>query len=111
MPASARLGDSHTCPDHGGGPILPECSTNVSIGNRPAARVGDKARCGPPDEIAQGSPTVLIGGKPAARVGDPTMHGGELTEGCSSVLIGIPGQAACLKAAAKVGAPFVEKYG
>jgi len=31
---------------------------------------------------------VLIGGKPAARVGDGTAHGGAITLGCLTVLIG-----------------------
>jgi len=31
---------------------------------------------------------VLIGGQPAARVGDTTVHGGTVTAGCPTVLIG-----------------------
>jgi uncharacterized Zn-binding protein involved in type VI secretion len=55
----------------------------------PAARQGDKAVCtGPPDTIASGSSSVLIGGKPAARMGDSTFHGGVITAGEATVLIG-----------------------
>jgi uncharacterized Zn-binding protein involved in type VI secretion len=85
----------HVCPaangpqPHVGGPISgPGCAT-VLIGGLPAARVGDMAVCaGPPDSIVSGSGTVLIGGMPAARMGDPTAHGGTISLGCSTVLIG-----------------------
>lgn len=96
MPPAARLGDMHTCPlvnpgpvPHVGGPILPPCCPTVLIGGMPAARVGDLATCvGPPDSIAMGSVTVLIGGQPAARMGDPTVHGGVITVGLPTVMIG-----------------------
>jgi len=92
---AARLGDMHSCPmstgpvPHVGGSILlPGCPT-VLIGSQPAARVGDMASCmGPLDTIAKGSATVLIGGKPAARMGDMTEHGGIITAGLLTVLIG-----------------------
>jgi uncharacterized Zn-binding protein involved in type VI secretion len=35
-----------------------------------------------------GSTTVFIGGKPAARMGDTTAHGGTITLGAATVLIG-----------------------
>ena len=92
---AARLGDMHVCPmvtgivPHVGGPILPPCAPLVLIGGMPAARVGDMAACaGPPDVIAQGSFTVFIGGQPAARMGDLTAHGGSITLGCPTILIG-----------------------
>jgi uncharacterized Zn-binding protein involved in type VI secretion len=95
---AARLGDMHTCPmatpgtppvPHVGGPILPPCCPTVLNGGAPAARVTDLATCaGPPDSIAMGSPTVLIGNLMAARLGDPTLHGGTITVGCPTVLIG-----------------------
>ncbi|MCP4708156.1 MAG: hypothetical protein GY869_06000, partial [Planctomycetes bacterium] len=99
---AARIGDMHTCPmatpatppvPHVGGPILPPGCIKVLIGNRPAARVGDKAFCvaSPPDVIALGAFSVLIGGKPAARMGDTTMHGGKIALGCMTVLIGDSG--------------------
>jgi uncharacterized Zn-binding protein involved in type VI secretion len=95
MPAAARLGDLHTCPlsdgpkPHVGGPILPPCCPTVLVGGQPAARVGDRATCtGPPDVITMGSATVLLGGQPAARQGDPTAHGGIVSIGCATLMIG-----------------------
>ncbi|MCU0649153.1 MAG: PAAR domain-containing protein [Gemmatimonadaceae bacterium] len=95
MKPAARLTDLHTCPmvnglvPHVGGPILPTCHVTTLIGGLPAARVTDKALCvGPPDVIASGAPSTFIGGLPAARLGDQTMHGGIITMGCPTVLIG-----------------------
>ena len=97
MPPAARISDMHTCPmatpgtppvPHVGGPIITGCPT-VMIGFMPAARVSDQATCvGPPDVIAMGSFTVVIGGMPAARIGDTTVHGGVITVGCPTVIIG-----------------------
>ncbi len=91
---AARISDMHTCPmvtgvaPHVGGPISLGCPT-VLIGKLPAARVGDMAVCaGPPDSVILGSFTVLIGGKPAARIGDMTAHGGVITMGMVTVLVG-----------------------
>ncbi len=88
----------HICPmltpglppiPHVGGPVMgPGCPT-VLIGGSPAAVAGDMCTCvGPPDVVALGSTTVLIGGKPAARMGDQTAHGGSITAGLPTVLIG-----------------------
>lgn len=95
MPPAARLTDLHTCPmvtgivPHVGGPITGPGAPTVMIGKLPAAVVGDLVTCvGPPDTIAKGSATVLIGGKPAARMGDLTAHGGVITLGCMTVIIG-----------------------
>ncbi|MCP3993674.1 MAG: type VI secretion protein [bacterium] len=92
---AARVTDLHTCPmvtgtvPHVGGPILPPGCPTVLIAGLPAARMGDMATCvGPPDTIAIGSATVLIGGIPAARMGDATAHGGVITVGAPTVLIG-----------------------
>lgn len=97
MPPAARIGDMHVCPmvtpgvppvPHVGGPINLGCPT-VLIGSMPAACLGDMAVCtGPPDSIIKGSATVLIGGKPAARMGDNCAHGGSITLGCMTVIIG-----------------------
>ena len=95
MPPAARLTDMHTCPmfdgpkPHVGGPITgPGCPT-VLIGFMPAARIGDMATCvGPPDTIVRGSPTVLIANMPAARMGDNTAHGGIITLGHPTTMIG-----------------------
>ena len=95
---AARVGDMHVCPmvtpgtppvPHVGGPVLPPGAVTVLIGGMPAAKVGDMCMCtGPPDSIVQGSTTVFICGAPAARVGDMTAHGGSITAGCPTVLIG-----------------------
>ncbi len=87
---AARATDMHTCPvsTHGGGPLLLGHPT-VLIGNLPAAALGDACTCsGPADTLVQGSMSVLINGKPAARLGDVTAHGGVITTGCPTVLIG-----------------------
>lgn len=87
---AARSTDFHTCPVpyHVGGPVLVGNPT-VLIGGLPAATLGSFCTCvGPPDTIVQGSFSVLIGGKPAARMGDMTAHGGVITGGCPTVLIG-----------------------
>jgi len=49
-------------------------STNVRIGQQPAARVGDTIVCQQhgPSSISAGSSTVRINGRAAARFGDPT---------------------------------------
>ncbi len=95
MSLAARVTDMHVCPmttgttPHVGGPILPAGAPTVLIGGMPAARMGDMAACtGPPDTIIQGSATVLIEGMPAARMGDATAHGGSVTAGEPTVLIG-----------------------
>ena len=95
---AARITDFHTCPmqtpglppiPHVGGPIIGPGATTVFIGKLCAAVVGDSATCvGPPDSIVKGSATVFICGKPAARVGDTTAHGGVISLGCPTVLIG-----------------------
>ena len=98
MPPAARLTDMHACPmvtpgtppvPHVGGPIIGPGVPTVIIGKLIAAVVTDKCTCvGPPDVIVKGSATVLIGGKPAARVGDNTAHGGSITLGCFTVIVG-----------------------
>jgi uncharacterized Zn-binding protein involved in type VI secretion len=95
---AARIGDMHMCPmvtpglppiPHVGGPIVGPGVPTVLIGGVPAAVMGDMCTCvGPPDTIILGSVGVLIGGKPAARMGDSCAHGGMITLGCPTVLIG-----------------------
>lgn len=95
---AARIGDMHVCPmvtpgtppvPHVGGPVTGPGVPTVLIGNMPAAVMGDMCVCvGPPDTIVLGSTGVFIGGKPAARMGDMTAHGGTITLGCPTVLIG-----------------------
>ncbi len=68
---------------------MPPGVVTVLIGGKPAATVGNTCTCaGPPDSIVMGSATVFIGGKPAARMGDTTAHGGQITLGEPTVLIG-----------------------
>ncbi len=94
---------------HVGGAIISGLGS-VLIGNKPAARVGDKATCqAPPDTISMGAPNVLVGNKMAARIGDPTAHGGVIVAGESTVLIGTHPQGAVLRAAARSGVPFCEE--
>lgn len=95
---AARLTDMHMCPmvtpglppiPHVGGPIIGPGAPTVMIGGMPAAVMGDSCICvGPPSTIIMGSTGVMIGGKPAARMGDPTAHGGVISMGCPTVLIG-----------------------
>jgi uncharacterized Zn-binding protein involved in type VI secretion len=92
---AARVGDLHVCPmvtgvvPHVGGPILPPGAITVLIGGMPAARVTDLCTCvGPPDTIVKGSATVFTVKLPAARVLDLTAHGGAITIGLPTVLIG-----------------------
>ena len=96
MPQAARINDMHSCPmvnpngsPHVGGPIIPSGPPTVLIGGMPAAKVGDMCTCaGPPDSITMGSSSVYIGGVPAARMGDLTSHGGSISVGCPTVIIG-----------------------
>ncbi|MCP5380377.1 MAG: PAAR domain-containing protein [Novosphingobium sp.] len=76
---------------HVGGPVV-KGSFNVLTGKIPQARVTDQCVCvGPPDVIVKGSPTVLVNKLPAARLGDNTAHGGVITVGLPTVLIGEAG--------------------
>lgn len=98
MPPGARITDMHVCPmvtpalppiPHVGGPVIGPGVPTVMVGKMVAAVVGDACTCvGPPDTIVKGSATVMIGGKPAARVGDTCAHGGTVTLGCATVMIG-----------------------
>lgn len=91
---AARAGDLHICPavtgdvPHVGGPLIASQSS-VLIGGLPAATLNDQAVCtGPCDHIAGGSASVRIAGRPAVRQGDASAHGGVVTGGCPTVLIG-----------------------
>lgn len=113
----------HVCPmvtpgtppiPHVGGPIIGPCAPTVIIGGLPAARISDMAQCvGPPDTIIKGSPTVIICGMPAARIADNCAHGGMITMGCPTVMIGEMGMGGpttsfgmTLRANKKTGCPF-----
>lgn len=95
---AATVGSMHVCPmvtpgvppvPHVGGPVTGPGVPTVLIGGKPAAVMGDMCTCvGPPDTIVMGQPNVLIGGKPAATLGSMTAHGGSITVGEPTVLIG-----------------------
>lgn len=98
MPPAARITDLHVCPmvtpglppvPHVGGPVIGPGVPTVLIGSLPATVVGDSLTCvGPPDTLVMGSTTVMIGSRPAGRMGDSTAHGGTITLGLPTVLIG-----------------------
>lgn len=102
LPPAARITDMHTCPmvvpgtppvPHVGGPVTSGVPT-VLVGGLAAARITDISICTPvgiPDPIVSGSASVLIAGMSAARLGDTTAHGGLITTGCATVLIGNSG--------------------
>lgn len=110
MPShAARIGDPHRCPRCAKGPLVVEGCVTVLIGNRPAARVGDRAACGDgEDAVVTGEATVLIGKQDAARIGDRTTAGGRVTGGLKSVWIGKePPEVECIRSAAARGADAV----
>ncbi len=92
---AATIGSMHVCPmvtgyvPHVGGAVVGPGAPTVLINGKPAAVMGDTCTCvGPPDTIVQGEATVLINGKPAATVGCMTAHGGSITVGEPTVIIG-----------------------
>ncbi len=110
---AATLTHMHTCPmysgttPHVGGPIIGPGVPNVLIKGKPAAVMGDQCTCsGPPDVIAKGCATVLFGGKPAATMGDTTAHGGVISQGEPTVLIGTGGGGAPSAVMAVEDIPF-----
>jgi uncharacterized Zn-binding protein involved in type VI secretion len=93
--AIARAGDMHVCPmvagvlPHTGGPISQVASAGIMACGQPVAAVGDLAVCvGPPDRIVTGSESVVANGKKVARLGDLTAHGGRISAGCQTVMVG-----------------------
>ncbi|GAC1610579.1 MAG: hypothetical protein NVS3B3_19760 [Aquirhabdus sp.] len=100
---AARQGDSHSK-----GAIL-EGSKDVRIGGMPAARIGDKAKCGMgTDAIVEGEATVRINNRLAARMGDKHSCDRPIISGCNTVRIGKLHQEACMEKAAQEAAMFVE---
>jgi uncharacterized Zn-binding protein involved in type VI secretion len=96
MPAAATIGSGHRCPlsdgpkPHQGGRLLGPGAPTILIDGKIAAVVGDVCLCKSPvpNAVARGSSSVLLSGRPAARKGDSTAHGGALSDGVDSVLIG-----------------------
>lgn len=100
---AARVGDKHFCnqvekasPPHDGGEVAPPGLKTVLINGMAAARFADLVPCkdGGPNFIAGGRRDVLIGWMLAARRWDRTSHGGMITEGSKTVLIGFVNDAA-----------------
>jgi len=95
MPPAARMTDFQTCPmldgpvPHVGGILSDPVAATVMIGGLPAAFIGTLGICeGPPTTVISGSATVMVENMPAARMGDSTDHGGLITTGCETVMIG-----------------------
>ena len=95
MNPAARVRDPHTCPAstpiaHVGGVLQGPGVPTVLIGYQAAATQGTASACarGLPNAVVGGSTTVQIASMSAARVGDPTAHGGRISAGCPTVLIG-----------------------
>jgi Uncharacterized conserved protein len=87
MPAIAKVGDMHACPQRGHGVnSIASGSSDVFINGMSAATVGSGTGCGA--SVAVGSGTVTINGKPAAVLGSATTHGGVIVSGSGNVLIG-----------------------
>lgn len=89
-PKAARLGDNHLCPQHLGKDIVANIAPTILIEGKPAARITSKMTCigGPLDSVTIGEPTVLMMGLDAARMLDGTDHGGLVSEGAATVLVG-----------------------
>ena len=95
---AATVGSNHICPmlnpgtpppPHVGGPVSGPGAKTVLVGNKPLALMGDMCVCaGPPDVIVQAEATVIAEGKQVATAGSLTAHGGSITDGDPTVLIG-----------------------
>jgi uncharacterized Zn-binding protein involved in type VI secretion len=90
MLKSARAGDNHSCPLHGGGPVDKPASKDVHTNGKDQARAGDKLKCrrAKADYIVTGSKSVTINGKLAARITDKTMHGAKVGKGGGRIVVG-----------------------
>lgn len=92
MPAAARVTDLS---NHGGSVAGPGVS-NVLVGGKPAAVLGDLHTCALPplghqptvSPFVAGSTTVLIGGRRALRAGDTCVCGAAVAVGEPTVQIG-----------------------
>jgi len=91
--SAARLDDNHVCSKsdpipHIGGKITTG-SPNVTIGKKPAARLGDKIKCedGSEGVISESNACLVINGQRAARINDKTSHDGKISSGMDSVQI------------------------
>ncbi len=91
MTDAAHMVDAHTCPAHGGGPLVPAAPLPILVTSLTAARLADFATClGPTDVLFEGKSMVLAGGLPMSGVGHKTAHSGVIVSGAPSVQIGGP---------------------
>ena len=86
MPEAACKDHQNSGPTQQGPSPAVEGSPNVSIGGKPALRVGDPFADG--SRVETGAPHVTVNGKAAARKGDKVTGGGTVKQGCSKVRIG-----------------------
>lgn len=95
---AARVGDMHSCPKttkllvpHVGGPSVALAPVQVFAGGLPALRLGDLAVCtGSTDIVMEGAADILVEGLPWAGRSHKTAHGGVISGGLGSVLLGGP---------------------
>lgn len=76
----ARIGDQHTCPQHGVNTII--TGSSQLLDGKAIATVGDSTACG--GVIVSGSGTAAINGKPIAVVGSKTSCGGVIITGSAN---------------------------
>lgn len=82
----AHLGHAHTCPIHGGGPVVNPGQTLVRFNGIPLAVEGGQCVCPHgPDPMVSGSSLVRINGCGVMRVGDKTAHGGRIVMGAPTL--------------------------
>lgn len=81
----ALVGHPHTCPIHGGGPVMKPGQVFVRFNGIPLAVEGGQCGCpgSPPmpDPMVKGSNLVKINGRGVMRIGDKTAHGGRIAMG------------------------------
>lgn len=84
----ALIGHFHSCPIHGGGPVIYPGQMMVRFNGIPIAVEGGHCGCpgSPPlpDPMVKGSNLVRINGRGVMRVGDKTAHGGKVVAGVST---------------------------
>ncbi|MBK4218245.1 PAAR domain-containing protein [Paracoccus caeni] len=81
----ALVGHLHSCPIHGGGPVMNPGQAFVRLNGIPLAVEGGHCGCPGtpplPDPMVRGSGTVRINGRGVMRVRDQTAHGGKILTG------------------------------
>lgn len=110
MPPAARITDLQLCPTAKAvAPVINGAST-VLIEGLGAARSGDAIAClDGPTKIDTHCNSVIIESAASARMADTTCHGGAITSGALTVLIGSGGSSTggTQATARTVAAPFV----